>query len=89
MNQYGRDHIYFAKDLCLYQYIKDIEGAASYRIEAQDYSPELTGKLTKLYRQVLDGQIESEEMQMKKLREIEAISPRKFGIGAFRFKTSM
>ncbi|MGN0941598.1 MAG: peptidase U32 family protein, partial [Selenomonadaceae bacterium] len=87
MDQYGRDHIYFAKDLCLYQYIKDIEGAASYRIEAQDYSPELTGKLTKLYRQVLDGQIESEEMQMKKLREIEAISPRKFGIGAFRFKT--
>ena len=89
MDQYGRDHIYFAKDLCLYQYIKDIEGAASYRIEAQDYSPELTGKLTKLYRQVLDGQIASEEMQMKKLREIEAISPRKFGIGAFRFKTSM
>ena len=55
IDQYGRNHLYFAKDLCLYPYLAKFNGLASYRIEAQDYTPELTGRVTKLYREALDA----------------------------------
>ena len=55
IDQYGRNHIYFAKDLCLYPYLSKFNGVASYRIEAQDYTPELTALLTKAYREALDN----------------------------------
>ena len=50
IDQYGRNHIYFAKDLCLYPYLDKFNGFASYRIEAQDYEPALVFAVTALYR---------------------------------------
>lgn len=83
VDQFNHTHIYFAKDLCLLPYLEKFFGAAAVRIEAQDYSPEVVGLTTKIYRAALDGKIFSEDFdQLKK------ISPRKFGCGVYRFKQS-
>jgi putative protease len=85
IDQYGRNHILFAKDLCLYSYIPALGGAASYRIEGQYYTPELVGLLTKAYRDRLDGlEIQPNET----LHKISLSSPRELGIGAFRYRVS-
>ena len=90
IDQYGRNHILFAKDLCLYPYLNKLNGIASYRIEARDYAPELVALLTKTYRMALDclsaGQPAFDQETMK---EIETSSPRGLGIGTFRFRQSM
>lgn len=89
IDQYGRNHICFAKDLCLYPYLEKFNGIASYRIEAQDYSPELTAKVTHLYRQRLDSLSTKEPIKdLKALDELQQLSPRKFGIGTYRFRKS-
>ena len=46
VDQFGRDHLYFANDLCLYPYLAKMGGIASYRIEAQDYDEGLTATVT-------------------------------------------
>ena len=90
IDQYGRNHILFAKDLCLYPYLNKLNGVASYRIEAQDYEPELVAMLTKAYRMALDclsaGQPAFDKETME---DIEKESPRALGIGTFRFRQSM
>ncbi len=89
IDQYGRNHICFAKDLCLYPYLEKFNGIASYRIEAQDYSPELTAKVTQLYRQRLDSLSTKEPIKdLKALDELQQLSPRKFGLGTYRFRKS-
>ena len=85
VDQYGRNHILFAKDLCLYPYLKALDGATSYRIEAQDYTPEWVGRLTAFYRVVLDVTRKTAS-KTTTIEEIAAGSPRKLGIGAFRFQ---
>ena len=37
IDQYGRNHLYFAKDLCLYPYPAKFNGLAPHRIEAKDF----------------------------------------------------
>ncbi len=89
IDQYGRNHIYFAKDLCLYPYLEKFRGAASLRIEAQTYSPELTGRLTKLYRRALDCLAKDETVfEREELSALEELSPRKLGVGVYRFRQS-
>lgn len=89
MDQYGRTHILFAKDICLYPYLEKFNGIASYRIEAQDYAPELTGKLTRLYRAALDRLAAGQEgFQPEAFAEVERMSPRALGIGTYRFRES-
>lgn len=92
IDQYGRNHLYFAKDLCLYPYLAKFNGLASYRIEAQDYTPELTGRVTKLYREALDalaaGKSAEEAFDHAAFEEIERLSPREWGIGTYRFRQS-
>ena len=92
IDQYGRNHLYFAKDLCLYPYLAKFNGLASYRIEAQDYTPELTGRVTKLYREALDalaaGKGAEEAFDHAAFEEVERLSPRKWGIGTYRFRQS-
>ena len=92
IDQYGRNHLYFAKDLCLYPYLAKFNGLASYRIEAQDYPPELTGRLTKLYRKALDalaaGKSAEEAFDHAAFEEVERLSPREWGIGTYRFRQS-
>lgn len=92
IDQYGRNHLYFAKDLCLYPYLSKFNGLASYRIEAQDYTPELTGRVTKLYRKALDalaaGKGAEEAFDHAAFEEVERLSPREWGIGTYRFRQS-
>jgi putative protease len=87
IDQFGRNHIYFAKDLCLYPYLAKFNGIASYRIEAQDYTPEFTGKVTKIYREALDALAAGQEFDQSKLDELRQ-GPRELGIGTFRFRQS-
>lgn len=92
IDQYGRNHLYFAKDLCLYPYLSKFNGLASYRIEAQDYTPELTGRVTKLYREALDalaaGKGAEAAFDHAAFEEVERLSPREWGIGTYRFRQS-
>lgn len=92
IDQYGRNHLYFAKDLCLYPYLAKFNGLASYRIEAQDYTPELTGRVTKLYREALDalaaGKSAEAAFDHAAFEEVERLSPREWGIGTYRFRQS-
>lgn len=55
VDQFGRIHILFTNDLCLLPYIDKLMGADTLRIEAQDYTPEVTGMLTKIYRDAIDN----------------------------------
>ena len=89
LDQYGRNHILFAKDLCLYPYLDKFSGLASYRVEAQDYSPELTAQVTKAYRESLDKLALGEEFFDKVILEkLQKNSPREFGLGTYRFRQS-
>ena len=83
VDQFGYNHIYFAKDLCLLPYLEKFFGAAALRIDAQDYSPEIVGLTTKIYRTAIDGKNFEKDFD-----ELKKISPRKFGCGVFRFKQS-
>ena len=87
IDQFDRNHIYFAKDLCLYPYLKKFNGIASYRIEAQDYTPEFTGKVTKIYREALDALANGQEIDQSRLDELKQ-SPRELGLGTYRFRQS-
>ena len=58
-------------------------GAAALRIDAQDYSPEVAGLTTKIYRAAIDGKNYAEDFE-----ELKKIAPRKFGSGVYRFKQS-
>ena len=92
IDQYGRNHLYFAKDLCLYPYLAKFNGLASYRIEAQDYTPKLTGRVTKLYREALDalaaGKSQEEAFDHEAFEQVQKMSPREWGIGTYRFRQS-
>ena len=83
VDQFGYNHIFFAKDLCLLPYLEKFFGAAALRIDAQDYSAEITALTTKIYRDAIDG-----NNFQKNFVELQKISPRKFGCGVFRFKQS-
>ena len=83
VDQFGYNHVYFAKDLCLLPYLEKFLGAAALRIDAQDYSPEVAGLTTKIYRAALDGKSYDEDFATLK-----KIAPRRFGCGVYRFKQS-
>ena len=75
VDQFNRWHIFFGKELCLLPYIEKFLGAAALRIEAQNYSPEETAQMVKLYRKALDG-------------EKISVPDKNFGAGVYRFKQS-
>ncbi len=79
VDQFKRWHIHFGKDLCLLPYVEKFLGASSLRIEAQNYSPELTAQIVKTYRNAIDG--ESREMGNGKWEK-------QWGAGVYRFKQS-
>ena len=89
MDQFGRTHIMFVKDLCYYPYLDKFNGVASFRIEAKDYEPELVGQLTAAYRKALDKLSAGEEfMDAKALETMEHSGPRQLGVGVYRFRQS-
>lgn len=83
VDQFGRIHILFTNDLCLLPYIDKLMGADTLRIEAQDYTPEITGMLTKIYRDAIDSG-KNDDM----IEKIKEVSPRPVGIGVYRHKKS-
>ncbi|MBQ1940311.1 MAG: U32 family peptidase, partial [Selenomonadaceae bacterium] len=89
MDQFGRNHIMFAKDLCYYPYLAKFNGIGAFRIEAKDYEADLTGFITKAYRVALDnldqGKPYMDESVFKKMQEM---GPRKLGVGVYRFRQS-
>jgi putative protease len=87
VDQFGRNHLYFAKDLCLYPYLAKFNGAASYRIEAQDYTPDFTGTVTKIYREALDQLSAGQAVSADKLAVLQQ-GPRELGLGTYRFRQS-
>ncbi len=89
IDQYGRNHILFAKDLCLYPYLEKFNGIASYRIEAQDYTPAYTGFLTKAYRTALDALSNGRaNFDAAVFEAMQKNGPRPLGIGTYRFRQS-
>lgn len=85
MDQFNRLHILFTHDLCLLPYLDKLMGADTLRIEAQDYTPQLTGLLTNIYRQAIDHKLPNIE---ETLQTITKNSPRPLGIGAYRYRKS-
>lgn len=92
IDQYCRNHILFAKDLCLLPHLQALmsAGISHYRIEGQDYSPELVGLITATYREELDKLAANEQYTFDKtlVEKLAAASPRELGIGAFRYRLS-
>lgn len=88
LDQYGRSHIFFAKDLCLYEYLPELAGIASFRIEGSFYEPDTLGRITVLYRRALNSLAEGQtELDFESLRALENESPRPFGPGVFSFNS--
>ena len=81
IDQYGRAHLYFGRDLCLLPYLDKFMGAASLRIDAQLYSPKQTARVVSMYRRAIDGQEVS-------IAELQCEGERPLGVGVYRFRQS-
>ncbi|MDF2569424.1 MAG: Peptidase family [Sporomusa sp.] len=92
IDQYCRNHILFAKDLCLLPHLPALisAGISHYRIEGQCYTPELVGLITATYREELDKLASNDKyiFDKKLIEKLAAASPRELGIGAFRYRVS-
>ncbi len=92
IDQYCRNHILFAKDLCLLPHLSYLfnAGISHYRIEGQHYSPELVGLITAIYRAELDKLAAGSNYTFNKtlVDKMAAASPRQLGVGAFRYRIS-
>ncbi len=92
IDQYCRNHVLLANDLCLLPYLASLfaGGVSHYRIEGQHYPPHLVGQLTAFYRRELDRLTagSGEDFDPALLTAIAAGSPRDLGIGAFRYRAS-
>ena len=81
VDQFGRSHLYFGRDLCLYPYLDKFTGAASLRIDAQLYSLEQTARIVSIYRRAIDGKTDpNAELRLENERPI--------GVGVYRFRQS-
>lgn len=91
IDQYCRNHLLFAKDLCLLPYLHSLPGISRYRIEGQHYGAEQVGMITAIYRQELDklaSQKNEYQFDNSLVEKLSAIGPRELGIGSFRYRLS-
>ena len=86
IDQYGRNHILFANDLCLLPHLEALSFLGRFRIEGQHYTPELVGLLTQAYCRQLGKA--SAPVDTDLWKKITTASPRELGIGAFRYRNS-
>lgn len=91
IDQYCRNHILFARDLCILPLLQQLGTGFGYRIEGQHYTSDFTGQVTAIYRSELDRltvQGEQYTTSPALLDQLAAISPRPLGVGAFRYRLS-
>jgi putative protease len=91
IDQYGRNHIFFAKDLCLLPVLQALTPINHFRIEGQHYRSELVEMLTKTYRQELNKLFQDPHAYRSNtdlLEKIKGLSPRELGLAAFRYRNS-
>lgn len=84
--QYNRNNVLFAHDLCLLPYLDKLNTAASFCIEAQDYTAGYTGSLVNIYRQAIDDFAAYNIDEL--IEEIKVDAPRSFGNGVYRYEAS-
>lgn len=92
VDQYGRTHLLFGKDLCLLPALPYLLEMTSWRVEGQHYSASVVKNLTLFYREILDNARKQPRFcfnASEKLEQLKAISPRELGAGAFKFKASV
>ena len=89
VDQYCRNHIFFASDLCVLPYINSFikTDINSFRIEAQYYNDDLIATIVKLYRKQIDifdyNSDEDYTISDNEWNELIEKSPRKFSLGAY------
>ncbi|MGR3176547.1 MAG: peptidase U32 family protein [Candidatus Anammoxibacter sp.] len=90
VDQYCRNHIFFASDLCILPYISSFMKTEinSLRIEAQYYNEDIVGTIVKLYRKQMDifdnDSYDDYTLSGDDWNELVAKSPRKFNLGAYK-----
>ncbi|HWR40560.1 MAG TPA: U32 family peptidase [Patescibacteria group bacterium] len=93
IDQYCRNHILFARDLCLLPHLAALSaaGISHYRIEAQHYTPEQAGLVTRMYHQELE-KIQtggaSYRFDPALTGVLSGALNQDLGIGAFRYRIS-
>ncbi len=92
IDQYGRNHILLAKDLCLFPLLSNFTALRSLRLECQHYTVDTVAAVTALYRQELDGiaapTATAAEDSAQRLEQLISVSPSELGIGVMRYRTS-
>jgi putative protease len=91
IDQFGRSHLLFAKDLCLLPHLHSLAPVSNYRIEGQYYNSEQVGQITKIYREELDklqSKHSAYQFDTTQLEKLSSISPRELGLGTFRYRIS-
>lgn len=83
-DQYCRNQVFFARDLCLLDGVPQLAaaGVRRLRIEGQHYSPEYLGRLVAAYRRRLNGAAPT------RASDLAAAAPRPLGVGVFRHTRS-
>ena len=93
IDQYCRNHILFARDLCLLPHLAALSaaGICHYRVEAQHYTPEQVGIVTRMYQR----ELEKIQTDGASYRFDSTLTPalsealgQDLGIGAFRYRIS-
>lgn len=90
VDQYCRNHILFASDLCVLPYIGTFMDTAIgvFRIEAQYYDDDLVGAVVRLYRKQMDAinynSCGDSRLSDEDWNELVAKSPRKLNLGAYK-----
>ena len=93
IDQYCRNHILFARDLCLLPHLAALAGAgiAHFRVEAQYYNAEQVGLVTRMYRQELE-KIQTGGLNYRfdpaLTNRLATALGQDLGIGAFRYRIS-
>lgn len=90
VDQYCRNHVLLARDLCLIPYLSAVcaTGVRTLRIEGQYYDPITVGNVTKIYRTQLDNLWNDKanyQVPETVLADLRQAGSREMGIGVFRY----